>query len=156
MAMAVPLRKAITATSHTVMTLNQARPASRKARIIMADCVTSSSLRLSTRSAITPPKSVKRRNGMEPAKPTTPSQKAELVSTSTSQPWATFCIQVPMLERKLPLQKRRKFGLRRARTTMGRRLASSRASSAAASRPTAERLLVGLLSRTQKRFPPGP
>jgi hypothetical protein len=88
----------------------------------MTDCVTSSSLRLLTRSATTPPKSVKMRNGMDPAKPTTPSQKAEPVSESTSQPWATFCIQVPMLERKLPLQKSRKLGLRRARTICGSRL----------------------------------
>ena len=70
------------------------------------------------RSAMTPPKSVKKRKGMEPANPTTPSQKAEFrVSRSTSQPWATFCIQVPMLERKFPLQKRRKLGLRRARAS---------------------------------------
>jgi hypothetical protein len=116
--MAVPFRKAITATSHTVMTLQYASPASRKARIIMVDCVTRSNLRLFTRSAMTPPKSVKKRNGMDPAKPTTPSQNAEFpVSSSTSQPWATFCIQVPMFERKLPPQKRRKLGLRRARTT---------------------------------------
>ena len=77
----------------------------------MTDCVTSSSRRLFTRSAITPPKSVKNRNGIDPAKPTTPSQNAELVSVSTSQPWATFCIQVPMFERKLPLQNSRKFAI---------------------------------------------
>jgi hypothetical protein len=45
---------------------------------------------------------MKIRNGIAPANPTTPSQKAELVRVNTSQPWATFCIQVPMLERKFP------------------------------------------------------
>src|SRR6185437_4544120 len=39
---------------------------------------------------------------------------AELVSCSTSQPWATFCIQVPILERKFPAQKRRKSSCRKA------------------------------------------
>src|ERR1043166_9080331 len=79
-----------------------------KAKIIMADCVTISSLRLLTWSAITPPMSANSRMGMDAQNPTMPSQNAELVSCSTSQPWAMFCIQVPMLERKLPVQKRRK------------------------------------------------
>src|SRR5215470_11771234 len=56
---------------------------------------------------------------MVEANPTTPSQKAELVSCKTSQPWATFCIQVPMLERKFPAQKRRKSRLRNARAIRG-------------------------------------
>src|SRR6478609_5825763 len=73
-----------------------------------------SSLRLLTWSAITPPMSAKARIGMDEAKPTIPSQKAELVSCSTSQPWATFCIQVPMLDRKFPAQKRRKSSCRKA------------------------------------------
>ena len=82
---------------------------------------------------MTPPKSVKKRNGIDPANPTTPSQKAELaVNSNTSQPWATFCIQVPMLERKLPLQKRRKLGLRRARTMFGRRLSAGSANAGVA------------------------
>jgi len=122
MAMAMPFRNESSTTSHTVMILSQLRVASAKARSIITDCVTSSSLRLLTRSATTPPNSVKMRNGMEPAKPTTPSQNAEPVSRSTSQPCATFCIQVPMLERKFPLQKSRKLGLRRARTICGSRL----------------------------------
>src|SRR5665213_2525447 len=120
MAMAMPFRNESTTTSHTVTTLNQVRVASTKARIIMTDCVTSSSLRLSTRSATTPPNKVNTRNGIDPAKLTTPSQNAELaVSVRTSQLCATFCIQVPMLERKFPLQKRRKSQLRNARTTCG-------------------------------------
>src|ERR1700694_623103 len=85
-----------------------------KANTIMADCVIISSLRLSMLSAITPPIRAKNRIGIEDAKPTTPSQKAELVSFSTSQPWATFCIQVPMFERKLPIQNRRKSRWRKA------------------------------------------
>ncbi len=105
----------------------------------MTVCVTSSRRRLSTRSAMTPPKRVKKRNGIDPAKPTTPSQKAELVSVSTSQPWATFCIHVPMLEGKLPLQKRRKFGLRSARMACG----SSAVSGSGSSCTSAERLVRG-------------
>src|SRR5947209_1025410 len=78
-----------------------------------------SSLRLFTWSAITPPMSAKSRMGNEAAKPTTPSQNAELVSLSTSQPCAMFCIQVPTLERKLPVQKSRKSRWRSARASRG-------------------------------------
>src|SRR5215472_12001585 len=56
---------------------------------------------------------------MVEANPTTPSQKAELVSFSTSQPWATFCIHVPILERKFPAQNRRKSRLRSALAMRG-------------------------------------
>src|SRR3569833_1125505 len=90
-----------------------------KARIIITDWVTRSRRRVFTRSAMTPPKSVTKRNGICPANPTTPSQKAELVRVRTSQPWATFCIQLPTLEVKLQAQKRRKLGLRRERMTWG-------------------------------------
>jgi len=103
------------------MTCKNVRPARMKARIIIVVCVTSSRRRLSTRSAITPPNRVKNRNGIAPAKPTTPSQNAELVRVSTSHPWATFCIHVPMLDRKLPPQKSRKLGLRSERSTAGQR-----------------------------------
>ena len=127
MAMAIPFRNESTTTSHTVIAFNQVSTASVNASNIMADCVTSSSFRLFTRSAITPPKSVNKRNGIEPANPTTPSQNAELVSVSTSQPWAIFCIHVPMLERKFPLQNRRKFAWRSARTTLGHCSSSSAA-----------------------------
>src|SRR5262249_22041797 len=57
------------------------------------------------------------RIGIDEQKPTRPSQKAELVSLSTSHPWAMFCIQVPMLERKLPVQKSRKSRWRSARAS---------------------------------------
>jgi hypothetical protein len=65
MAMAVPLRKAMRATSQTVTTLNQARAARRNASSIMVVCVASSRLRLLTRSAMTPPKEgeEQKRNG---------------------------------------------------------------------------------------------
>ena len=56
---------------------------------------------------------------MDAANPTTPSQKAELVICSTSQPWAMFCIHVPMLERKLPVQKSLKSRWRKARARRG-------------------------------------
>src|SRR5438309_1598384 len=47
--------------------------------------------------------------------PSTPSQKGEFDSSKTSQPWATACIQVPVLERKAPDQKSRKLRCRNAR-----------------------------------------
>ena len=86
-----------------------------------------------TRSAITPPIKAKTSMGAEEAKPTNPSQKAPLVwkpprtscdgilsaSSSTNQPWATFCIQVPTLERKFPAQNREKSRLRTARSRRG-------------------------------------
>src|SRR5262249_21398168 len=74
-------------------------------------------------SAMTPPIRAKSRIGTVEAKPTRPSQKAELVSCSTSQPWATFCIQVPTLERKLPAQKSRKSRWRSALKMRGSSIA---------------------------------
>src|SRR5437899_12255952 len=47
--------------------------------------------------------------------PSTPSQRGEFDSSKTSQPWATACIQVPVLERKAPDQKSRKLRCRSAR-----------------------------------------
>src|SRR5215831_2416621 len=63
--------------------------------------------------------SANNRIGMVEANPTTPSQKGELVSFSTSQPWATFCIHVPMLERKFPAQNKRKSRFLSARAMRG-------------------------------------
>ena len=37
-----------------------------------------------------------------------PSQKGELVSCSTSQPWPIICIHEPALEMIMPIQRRRK------------------------------------------------
>src|SRR5258708_39388474 len=53
---------------------------------------------------------------MVEAKPPPPSQNGEFVISSTSQPWAMFCIHVPIFERKLPLQNSRKSRWRRAVT----------------------------------------
>jgi len=124
MAMATPPPKARTATPQTAMWWKKVKPARMKASAIITDWVTRSRRRLLTRSAMTPPKRVTKRNGICPANPTTPSQKAELVRVRTSQPWATFCIQLPTLEVKLPAQKRRKLGLRRARMTCGNSVVS--------------------------------
>src|SRR5207247_3518687 len=48
-------------------------------------------------------------------KPSTPSQRGEFDSSKTNQPWATACIQVPVLERNAPDQKSRKLRCRSAR-----------------------------------------
>ncbi len=47
--------------------------------------------------------------------PSTPNQKGEFDSCRTSQPCATACIQVPVLERKAPDQNKRKLRCRSAR-----------------------------------------
>src|ERR1700716_365444 len=47
--------------------------------------------------------------------PSKPSQKGEFVNCRTSQPCATACIQVPVLDRKAPDQNSRKLRFRRAR-----------------------------------------
>src|SRR5438094_6485501 len=47
--------------------------------------------------------------------PSTPSHKGELDSCRTSQPCATACIQVPVLERNAPDQNNRKLRCRSAR-----------------------------------------
>ena len=66
--------------------------------------------RLSTRSATTPPYSVKRRMGRVLSVVTRPTAKAEPVSSSTSHPWAIDCIQVPTSETVWPAAKREKSG----------------------------------------------
>src|SRR5947208_9516275 len=47
--------------------------------------------------------------------PSKPSQNGELVIDSTSQPCATACIHVPVLDRKAPDQKSRKLRCRSER-----------------------------------------
>src|SRR6266568_3937754 len=74
-----------------------------------------SSFRRSTRSAKTPPASVRTNPGEVAMNPSTPSQKGEFESCNTSQPWATACIQVPVLERNAPDQKSRKLRCRSER-----------------------------------------
>src|SRR5215469_12131145 len=60
------------------------------------------------RSAITPPISENIRIGICPRKLSRPSRKGECEISSTSQLWATICIQVPMDEVQAPSQSRRK------------------------------------------------
>src|SRR5262249_61361167 len=80
----------------------------------------------------TPPNRAKNKIGIVEANPIRPSQKAEFVRWSTSQPWATFCIQVPMLDRKLPAQNQRKSRWRNARTISGNSTADVSVASASA------------------------
>src|SRR5436189_172703 len=52
---------------------------------------------------------VKTNPGAVAINPSTPSQRGEFESCRTSQPWATACIQVPVFERKAPVQNKRKL-----------------------------------------------
>ena len=54
--------------------------------------------------------SVKSTTGSCPMKVSRPRKNAEPVSVSTSQLWATFCIQVPMLDVNAPSHLTRKLG----------------------------------------------
>ena len=83
--------------------------ASAAANAIASDCVTSSTLRRSARSASSPPKRPKSRVGMNWQNVTIDTQNAEFVISSTSQLSATFCSQVPMFETRAPLQNSEKF-----------------------------------------------
>ena len=65
--------------------------------------VRSRSRRLSDRSASMPPQSPSTTEGRNCSAVTTPSAVAEFVSCSTSQSWATRCIQVPVSETSCPL-----------------------------------------------------
>ncbi len=64
----------------------------------MASCRTIISLRLSTRSATTPPYGARSRTGSVCSATTSPSLVLECVSTRTSQDCAVICIQVPASE----------------------------------------------------------
>src|SRR6202041_3629768 len=78
-------------------------------------CVTSKTLRRLRRSTQTPAKGANRNVGICPAKPTTPSRKAEPVRRYTSQLVARRVIQVPIKEMPCPPKYRRKFLWRSAR-----------------------------------------
>jgi hypothetical protein len=71
------------------------------------------------RSATTPPISVKRRIGTSPRNESRPRKNADAVplSVTISQACATFCIHVPMLEMRAPVQRRRKSRKVRAAAT---------------------------------------
>src|SRR5688500_14293990 len=77
--------------------------ASPNAAIPATTCVKSRSRRRSIKSANTPPASVNKNPGAVATNASSPNQKAELVNSSISQPWATACIQVPTFERKAPI-----------------------------------------------------
>ena len=70
----------------------------------MAICSTIISLRLSTRSATTPPYGANSRTGSVCSATTRPSSVLEWVSTRTSQDWAVICIQVPASEIDWPVK----------------------------------------------------
>jgi hypothetical protein len=74
-----------------------------------------SSLRRSTRSAIAPPQGPSRSDGRPPAARTRPSEAAEPVSCSTSQPIAVCCKNVPLAETTCPAKNLRKGVDSRAR-----------------------------------------
>jgi hypothetical protein len=67
------------------------------------DWVASRSLRLSMRSASTPPQSPRTRAGPNCSAVMIPSAVPELVRVSTSQSWATRCIHVPVSETSCPV-----------------------------------------------------
>ena len=94
-----------------------ARPGPRRARTVRPAETRSSSARFasrcsswrrSTRSAMTPPARENRKIGISPRNASSPSRNGEPESCSTSQLWASFCIQVPMLEVQAPAHISRK------------------------------------------------
>ena len=91
------------------------------AQLIWTSCETRRIRRRSARSARTPPKREKTRNGASPRNASTPSQNGEPVSVRTSHPCATRCIQVPTLETSDPDQRSRKSRWRRGEKARGRR-----------------------------------
>src|SRR5882724_4870568 len=78
-------------------------------------CVLIKSFRRSIRSAKTPPANVSSNPGAVDMNPSKPSQNGESVNCKTSQPCATACIHVPVLERNAPDQNNRKLRCRSAR-----------------------------------------
>jgi hypothetical protein len=106
-ALATPSRKASTNTCQTCtrpVSVSRARIA---ASTIAATWVASSSRRLETRSTTVPAGSESSSTGAELAAAARPSSAGESVRRSTSQPWATLCIQVPVSEISWPAKNRR-------------------------------------------------
>src|SRR5258708_1117990 len=120
MALATPAMNEMARISHTVMIFRYESSDKMKANAIMVDCVIIIMRRGAEGSAITRPTSEKKSDGTEDENPTSPRRKTELLSCSTSQPCAKVCIQLPMLERKLPVQKRR-YGRCRSAASIPRR-----------------------------------
>ena len=96
-------------TCQTSIAPDASNSASRKAWIMAAVCVASSVRRLSQRSVSTPAMGARKKAGIWPEKPTTPSQKAEPVRRNTSQLKASCCIQVPISEIPWPRMNSRKL-----------------------------------------------
>ena len=103
-AFATPFTIATAATSGTDTNPKPTAAARKKAHTIWRDCVAIRSFRRLARSAATPASGARRSVGIEPANPTRPRTSAESESRSTSHPWATTCIHVPMFDRKSPIQ----------------------------------------------------
>ena len=95
-AFAVPSSSAAVITCQTWTWPESASSPSARATAVDTLWVAISSERLGKRSAATPPMSEKASTGRVPAAPTAPSQNGWLVSSRTSQPCATACIQVPV------------------------------------------------------------
>src|SRR5574341_975452 len=93
------------------------RPVKRKAQLIWMYCEPSRMCRRSIRSATTPPTSENRKIGISPRNASRPSRNGEPEICSTSQLWASFCIQVPTLEVHDPSQRSRKSRYRKALKT---------------------------------------
>src|SRR6266851_2432794 len=83
------------------------------------DWVTSSSRRLRTRSATAPDTIEKSRIGANWSVPMRPSRSGDEVSCSTSQDWATVCIQEPTWATNCAAKNRRKSAWRNARRPVG-------------------------------------
>ena len=77
------------------------------AAVRLANSVHSSSRRLSTCSASTPPNTPSTTSGPIPEKPTTVTRNGEPVSSNTNQPSIVICIQRDMYAKKLLAQSRR-------------------------------------------------
>ncbi len=97
-ALAMPSRKASSRIIQTWTTPVMTRTASTAARTIITICVATRTRRFGRASAATPANRPRTMTGMNWAAATIPSQIGSWVSSSTSQAWATCCIQVPTSE----------------------------------------------------------
>ncbi len=102
-----PPSAASSTTCHTSTVLLATNPNSASARAILAAWVPIRVLRLGKASAISPPNRPRNITGRNWAAATTPSMNGSPVSSSTSQLWATVCIQVPTNEVSWPAKNSR-------------------------------------------------
>ena len=94
-------------TIHSWTALVTTSTPSRSASAPAVDCVATRRRRLSTRSAMTPPYAPPSSIGVNCSAVTAPSAKPLPVSRRTSQPCATHCIHVPVIETSWPAKYRR-------------------------------------------------